>query len=68
MRAIEGIIRDGIDTGVFRKLSPVVVTEVFIGSIFKMIESMSLSGEFYRANAVVPTLMDLFLGGVRNTR
>lgn len=68
MRAIEGIIRDGIDTGVFRKLSPVVVTEVFIGSIFGMIESMSLSGEFYRANAVVPTLMDLFPGGVRNTR
>jgi AcrR family transcriptional regulator len=65
MRVIEDIIRDGIETGTFRKLSPVVVTEVFIGSIFGMIESMSLSGEFYRANAVVPTLMDLYLGGLR---
>jgi AcrR family transcriptional regulator len=65
MRAIEDIIRDGIEAGFFKRLSPVVVTEIFIGSIFGMMESMSLSGEFYRANAVVPTLMDLFLGGIR---
>lgn len=67
IRAIEEIVRDGIDSGAFKKLSPVVVTEIFVGSIFGMIESMSLNGEFYRADAVVPTLMELLLGGLRNS-
>ena len=67
IQAIEGIIRDGIETGRFKKLAPAVVTEVFVGSITGMIESMSLNGEFYRADAVVPTLMELFLGGLRAT-
>ncbi len=66
-RAIEQIIRGGIETGRFKKLPPVVVTEVFVGSLTGMIESMALHGEFYRADAVVPTLMELFLGGLRNT-
>ena len=66
IRAIEEIVRDGIDSGAFKKLSPVVVTEIFVGSIFGMIESMSLNGEFYRADAVTPTLMELLLGGLRN--
>ncbi len=66
-RAIEQIIRDGIEEGRFKKLPPVVVTEVFVGSLAGMIESMALSGEFYRAEAVVPTLMELLLGGLRNT-
>lgn len=65
MRAIETVIREGIDSGAFNKLSPVVVSEVFMGAISGMIESMSLTGEFYRADAVVPTLMELFLGGLR---
>lgn len=67
MRAIEAIVREGIESGAFKKLSPVVVTEIFVGSIFGMIESMSLNGEFYRAEAVAPTLMELLLGGLRNT-
>ncbi len=65
-RVIEEIIREGIEEGRFKKLPPVVVTEVFVGSLTGMIESMALNGEFYRADAVVPTLMDLFLGGLRN--
>ncbi len=65
IRIIEGIIRDGIGSGAFKKLPPVVVVEIFVGSIMGMVESMSLSGEFYRAEAVVPTLMELFLGGLR---
>ena len=65
VRTIEEIVREGIDSGTFKKMSPVVVTEIFVGSIFGMIESMSLNGEFYRADAVVPTLMNLFLGGLR---
>ncbi len=68
MRSIEEIVRDGIDSGAFKRLSPVVVTEIYVGSIFGMIESMSLNGEFYRADAVVPTLMELLLGGLRNPR
>lgn len=65
IRAVEGIIRSGIEHGVFKKLPPVVVTEFFVGSITGMIDSMALNGEFYRADAVVPTLMEILLGGVR---
>jgi len=65
--AIEGIIRDGIEAGRFKRLPPVVVTEVFVGALTGMIESMALNGVFYRADAVAPTLMELFLGGLRNT-
>lgn len=65
--AIEQIIREGIEKGRFKKLPPVVVTEVFVGALTGMIESMALHGEFYHADAVVPTLMELFLGGLRNT-
>ena len=66
-RTIQEIIRDGIEAGRFKKLSPVVVTEIFVGAISGMIESMALNGEFYRADALVPTLMELFLGGLSNT-
>lgn len=66
-RAIEGIVRDGIATGDFKRLPPVVVTEVFVGAITGMVDSMSLNGEFYRADAVVPTLMEVVLGGLRST-
>jgi AcrR family transcriptional regulator len=65
IQTIEGIVRHGIETGGFKKLPPVVVTEVFVGAITGMIDSMALNGEFYRADAVVPTLMELFLGGLR---
>jgi len=64
-RAIEEIIRHGIEEGRFKRIPPVVATEVFVGSITGMIESMALNGEFYRADAVVPTLMELVLGGLR---
>jgi AcrR family transcriptional regulator len=66
LRVIEGVVRDGIDSGTFKRLSPVVVAEVFAGSIIGMIGSMALSGEFYRADAVVPTFMELVLGGLRS--
>ena len=44
-RAIEEIIRDGIEVGRFKKLPPVVVTEVFVGSLTGMIDSMAGAAE-----------------------
>jgi len=67
LRVIEEVVREGIATGALRKLSPVVVAEMFVGVISGMIESMSASGEFYRADAIVPTMMQIFLGGLRTT-
>lgn len=64
MRAIEGIVREGSADGSFRQLSPVVVSEIFLGAIVGMLEGMMATGEFYRADAVVPTLMDLYLNGL----
>lgn len=67
MQAIEGIVREGISNGSFRKLSPVVVSEIFLGALVGMLEGMMATGEFYRADAVVPTLMDLYLDGLHAT-
>ncbi|MEE4271626.1 MAG: TetR/AcrR family transcriptional regulator, partial [Thermoanaerobaculales bacterium] len=57
MRLMRQVIEDGIEQGVFRKLSPEIVGEAFLGSITGMLEAMFATGEFYRAEAVVPTLM-----------
>jgi len=67
MREIEEVLRAGIGNGVFKRLSPVVVAEMFIGAIAGMVESMAANGEFYRAEAVVPPLMEVFLEGLRNS-
>lgn len=67
MRSIGGIIHEGMSDGSFRKLSPVIVSEIFLGALTGMLEGMMATGEFYRADAVVPTLMDLFLDGLRTT-
>jgi AcrR family transcriptional regulator len=64
---VEGIVRDGLEAGAFKKISPAVVAEAFVGSVIGMIESMAASGRFYRADAVVPTLMELVFGGLRST-
>lgn len=61
------IIQHGIESGDFRDLNPQLVSEFFFGSITGLVESMSLSGDFLPPEEVVPTLMELFLGGLRNT-
>jgi AcrR family transcriptional regulator len=64
---VEGVVREGLEIGAFKRISPAVVAEAFVGSIIGMIESMAASGRFYRADAVVPTLMELVFGGLRST-
>ena len=66
MTLMRQVVEDGIEQKVFRKLSPEIVSEAFLGSITGMLEAMFTTGEFYRAEAVAPTLMDLFLGGLRS--
>lgn len=68
LRVIEAVIRDGVESGSFKRLSPVVAAEVFVGATVGMVESMAANGVFYRADAVVPTLMELFLDGLRSSR
>jgi hypothetical protein len=63
--AIEKTIRDGIAAGLFKRVPPVMATEIFVGAISGMIDSMTLSGEYYRSDAIVPTLMEVFLGGLQ---
>lgn len=65
MELIHGVLSEGMAQGVFRKLSPEIVSEAFLGSITGMLEGMFASGEFRRGEEVVPTLIDLYLGGLR---
>ena len=65
LRAIESIIRDGVSDGTLKQLEPEIVSQVFSGTVSGMIERMALTGEFQRADEIVPTFMEIFLGGLR---
>ena len=67
LEAIKVVVNEGIAAGVFKNLSPLLVSELFLGSITGMIESMVFSGEFQPAEEIVPTMMEIILGGLRNS-
>ena len=61
------IIREGIAAGAFRQVSVELVCEYFFHAIAGKIEDMALEGRFDPAGALAPPLMDVFLGGLRQT-
>lgn len=63
--AIRRVIDEGIHKGFFKDLSPVLASEIYLGSISGMIESMAFNGKFLPAEEIVPTMMTILLGGLR---
>ena len=62
--SLERVVRDGIEIGAFRVLPPALVGEIFVAAVTGMIDTMVFRGEFRKPDEIVPTLMDLFLGGL----
>jgi AcrR family transcriptional regulator len=62
------VLQEGIDDGEFRKLSAGLVAEVLYGTITGLIDDMAHRGEFRTPKAIVPTLMQVFLQGLKRGR
>jgi AcrR family transcriptional regulator len=67
LEAVKAVVNEGVATGAFRNLSPRLVSEIFFGAVTGMIESMAFNGEFEPAEKIVPTMMEIILGGLQNT-
>ena len=59
------VVREGIDKGEFRELPPDLVSEVLYGAITGLIDNMAYSGEFRKPEEIVPTMMEIFLSGLK---
>ena len=64
--AIMMVVNEGIRKGVFKDLSPVLVSEIFLGVVSGMIDSMAFKGEFQPAEEIVPTMMEIILKGLQS--
>lgn len=58
-------VREGVDNGISRDLPPALVSEIFLGAVTGMVDTMVFNDEFRKPEEVVPTLMEVFLGGLR---
>jgi len=67
LEAIKAVVNEGIAAGVFKNISPLLVSELFLGAVTGMIESMVFNGEFQPAEEIVPTMMEIILGGLRKS-
>ena len=63
---VQRVIDEGVRAGVFRKLQPDLVAEIFVGTLSGLIDTMAHSGEFRTAEELVPTLMEVVVGGLKS--
>lgn len=63
----KSVFVSGIENGEFRHLDPNLLSEFFLAAISGIVESMSLSENFRPPDEIVPTLMEVFLGGLKIT-
>jgi AcrR family transcriptional regulator len=59
------LVREGIDSGEFRDVSPELVSEVLFGAITGLIDNMAYGGAFRKPEEIVPALMETVLRGLK---
>jgi AcrR family transcriptional regulator len=62
---VRRVVEEGARSGVFRKLPPDLVAELFVATLSGLIDAMAHSGEFRMAEELVPTLMEVVVGGLK---
>ena len=62
--SVERVLREGVEGGEFRSLPVDATAELFLSAIVGLIDTMVFEAEFRKAEAIVPNLMDVFLGGL----
>lgn len=65
--AIEGIVREGIESGVFKDLPPTLASQIVLDAIVGRIDWMALTGNTLPPGEQVPTFLELVLGGLETT-
>lgn len=63
-QALERVVREGVERKVFRDLPADITARLILGTITGFIDSMTYSGTFVEAEEIVPTLMEIVLGGL----
>ena len=66
--AVERVIREGVEQGVFAPLESAVVVQTFLGAISGLIDAMALSGEFLPPDRTIPVVTQILVGGISNDR
>jgi AcrR family transcriptional regulator len=65
LNLLRRVVQEGIDDGEFRKLPANLVAEVLYATITGLIDDMAQRGAFQKPKAIVPTLMRVFLQGLK---
>lgn len=60
------VFQEGVASGDFRDLPPDLASEIFRSTITGLIDNMALRGEFKQPEAIVPTLMTIWLRGMKS--
>jgi AcrR family transcriptional regulator len=60
------IVQEGIDKGDFRDLSAGQASEVLLGTITGLVDSMARGAKFRKPAEIVPTLMGIILRGLKS--
>ncbi len=66
LAAVEAVVREGVEGGVFRSLVPELAAEIFLSAVIGMIDTMAFTGKFLPPDEVVPTFTELMLSGFRS--
>lgn len=66
LQAVEQVVSQGIAAGLFKDLPKRQVAETYLSTIAGLLDGMTLSGELRPAEQIVPTMMEILLGGLRS--
>jgi len=62
--AVQRVIKQGIERGTFRNLPSELAAEIFLSSVAGLIDLMARRGELRKPEEIVPTFMEILLGGL----
>jgi len=60
------VVLQGIETGEFRAVPPDLASEALYGTVTGLVDSMAYGDEFPKPEELVPTLMQIFLQGLKS--
>ena len=63
--AIQRVVAEGMETGVFRELPLELTAEIYLSSVAGMIDNMARRGELREHEQIVPTFVDILMKGLK---
>ena len=63
--AIQRVVAEGMEKGVFRELPLELTAEIYLSSVAGMIDNMARRGEIRKPEQIVPTFVDILMKGLK---